>query len=186
MRKARHTVSALLSAILIPLSLPGNAQVVDISDCRVIVDRLERFACYENLGDTARPAAPVRATQPAEPAPAVRPPQRTETVPAVPPRAQAAAEVENFGRNTETAMLRVIEGTDGKTELLDTVAGLSQPIPNTWVVTLQSGQTWRQTTGKRYALREGDEVRIYPTRWGNAYRLTASRLSGYIQVERVD
>jgi hypothetical protein len=29
-------------------------------------------------------------------------------------------------------------------------------------------------------------VRIYPTLWGSSFRLTAKRLGGYIQVERID
>jgi hypothetical protein len=44
---------------------------------------------------------------------------------------------------------------------------------------------WRQTVAKRYELREGDEVRIYGTHWGSASRLTAERMNGYIQVERL-
>ena len=39
---------------------------------------------------------------------------------------------------------------------------------------------------KRYPLEVGDEVRIYSTRWGSSFRLSAERVGSYIQVERVD
>lgn len=79
----------------------------------------------------------------------------------------------------------MVDGEDGA-ELVGTVAGLEQLGPNLWVVTLEGGQQWRQMLSKRYALQVGDEVRIYSTRWGSSYRLSADRLSGYIQVERID
>lgn len=79
----------------------------------------------------------------------------------------------------------MIDGEDGA-ELVGTVASLEQLGPNLWVVTLDGGQQWRQMLTKRYALRVGDEVRIYSTRWGSAYRLSSERLGSYIQVERVD
>jgi hypothetical protein len=70
--------------------------------------------------------------------------------------------------------------------LTDTIAALEQRMPNLWLITLTSGQRWVQMLNKPYAMKVGDEVRIYPTIWGGSYRLTASRLSGYIQVQRVD
>lgn len=79
----------------------------------------------------------------------------------------------------------MIDGEDGA-ELVGTVASLEQLGPNLWVVTLDGGQQWRQMLTKRYALQVGDEVRIYSTRWGSAYRLSSERLGGYIQVERID
>lgn len=94
----------------------------------------------------------------------------------------APASVEDFGRQ----QARVVQADDGKDELIDTVASLQQLGPNLWVITLESGQRWQQMLSKRYALQAGDDVRIYPTRWGSSFRLSAERLGGYIQVERVD
>ncbi|HEU4619493.1 MAG TPA: hypothetical protein VFV10_15760 [Gammaproteobacteria bacterium] len=53
------------------------------------------------------------------------------------------------------------------------------------MITLENGQIWRQMTPEIYPLQEGFEVKIYPTRWGNAYRLSVEELGGFIQVERV-
>jgi hypothetical protein len=64
------------------------------------------------------------------------------------------------------------------------VAELKETVPNSWLITLDNGQVWRQTVPERYALRVGSPVRIYFSRW-RAYRLTNEQLRGYIQVERV-
>lgn len=88
--------------------------------------------------------------------------------------------VENFGR----ARARVVENEDGREELVDEVADIDR-YQNMLTITLASGQVWRQTHSKRYNLRKGDEVRVYPSRWGDSYRLESERLRGFIQVGRV-
>lgn len=89
--------------------------------------------------------------------------------------------VGEFGRQG-----RVVVNDSGEDELHDTIAELLMAKPNQWLIRLASGQVWRQTTPKRLNLREGDEVRIYPSHWGNNYRLEAGRLNGYIQIVRVE
>ena len=71
-------------------------------------------------------------------------------------------------------------------ELNDVVAELVMAKPDQWLVKLASGQVWRQTHPRRLNLREGDAVRIYPTGWGENFRLEAVRLNGFIQVLRVE
>lgn len=94
--------------------------------------------------------------------------------------------VESFGRNPEPAAARVEAGADGKSELVDTVASLKEIGPKVWLVTLKSGQRWRQISGRQYNLKVGDEVKIYNAGWGNSFRLSSDGASGFIQVERVD
>lgn len=89
--------------------------------------------------------------------------------------------VEDFGREA-----RVVTNDSGADELHDTITELYMAKPNQWLIRLASGQIWRQTTPKRLNLREGDEVRIYPSHWGDNYRLEATRLNGYIQIVRVE
>jgi len=76
--------------------------------------------------------------------------------------------VEDFGRET-----RVVVNANGEDELHDTVTELVQSKPNLWRIRLASGQVWRQ-------------VRIYPSRWGDDYRLQIDRLNGFIQISRVE
>jgi hypothetical protein len=94
-----------------------------------------------------------------------------------------AERLENFGRGTTS---KVIENAEGQEELIDVVTELTMAKPNMWLIRLASGQIWRQTHTRRYNLRKGDEVRIYPTQWGENYRLETERLSGFIQMVRVE
>lgn len=89
--------------------------------------------------------------------------------------------LESFGREA-----RVVVNMDGQDELQDVITELLEANPNMWLIRLASGQVWRQTHSKRLNLREGDAVRIYPSRWGENYRLQTPRLSGFIQVLRVE
>jgi len=89
--------------------------------------------------------------------------------------------VESFGREA-----RVVVNMEGQDELQDEIVELLEANPNMWVLRLASGQVWRQTHPKRLNLREGDAVRIYPSRWGENFRLQTPRLSGFIQVLRVE
>jgi hypothetical protein len=44
---------------------------------------------------------------------------------------------------------------------------------------------WQQSFTGSYNLREGMDVRIYRSKWGASYRLSAQGLNGFIQVERI-
>jgi hypothetical protein len=99
----------------------------------------------------------------------------------------AGSEVDSFGRDRGANGARVATNEkSGLQELVDTVASVRTLNQNMIEVTLESGQVWRQMISKRYPLQVGETVIIRPTRWGSAYRLTAERISGFIQVERVD
>lgn len=201
MIKAKYTVSTLLSVILLLGSFYCCAQVVDISACRTITDSLERFACYEKLAGTTTDVQPVAAPVSAANPPQLQPPiakivDTRENVPVSPaiappedsaqPAIEQSQDVNLFGRISATVKARLVKGSEGKDELIDTVAALEQIGPQLLQVTLQNGQQWQQMQNKVYRLRVGDEVRIYPTRWGISYRLSGTRLASYIQVQRVD
>jgi hypothetical protein len=70
-------------------------------------------------------------------------------------------------------------------EIRSAIAALDERRPNEHLITLENGQVWRQSLAKRYPLRVGQAIRIYPTRWGDSFRLTAIESNGYIQVERM-
>ena len=89
--------------------------------------------------------------------------------------------LDTFGRD----QTRIVVNEDGKDELYDVITSLVRIRSNLWEITLAGGQVWRQTHVMRFNLREGDQVRIYPTSWGDNYRLEVEGLSGFIQVGRV-
>lgn len=214
MKRSFPAPSAILSRLapgallLLPLAAPAQ-MLVDIQPCVELADPVARFGCYEDLARQAtalteqapavsadpaearasqapveqgRPAVTVREAQPALPAPTASAQPASGVSPEAPGRETAG--VAGFGRNRNEEPR--IEQAEVGGVLVDTVAELSQFRPNQWTVTLASGQVWRQMLPKRFFLREGSEVRIAPSRWGESYRLTSEGLAGFIQVERID
>jgi len=151
-----------------------DSVTIDVSDCVDLEKPEERLACFEREIETqgrSTPAAGRPTPAPAAPAPTAR----REAVPAAVPAPAAAEPARKRGRRAEPL----------GPEIAAKVAELRETVPNTWTITLDNDQVWRQTAPKSFALRPGMEVRLYPTHWGNAYRLTATGLNGYIQVARV-
>ena len=121
-----------------------------------------RLACYDALAAAARH----KVGSAAPPAAATKP---------------SSSEVASFG----TPAARVVERDDGRQELHDKINALQRTPAGAWIVTLASGQVWRQTVPEHFNLTAGDEVRISPSKWGESYRLSSGSLRGFIQVERV-
>ena len=94
--------------------------------------------------------------------------------------APVRSNAEDFGKKQPL----VVKGDNGKEELFDRIKELRK-IPNGWIVTLESGQVWRQMYSKKYNLEVGQQVKISPTMWGDAYRMSVSKLGSFIQVERI-
>lgn len=70
-------------------------------------------------------------------------------------------------------------------EYTGTIVEFHERLPNAYVITLDNGQVWLQTEPKQYPLRPGLDVRIYPTAWGEHYRLHGIGTGSHIQVRRV-
>jgi hypothetical protein len=70
-------------------------------------------------------------------------------------------------------------------EIVAIVTELHEAVPNAWLITLDNGQVWRQSSPQRFALKTGQRVTLRSTKWGVSYRLSADTLNGFIQVERV-
>jgi hypothetical protein len=143
---------------------------VDVGECTELESPEERFACYEARveAELKKRDSPAGAVEPEAPADAAPPAQTTDT------RAQTT-DGSPAARDEEPP------------EIVGTVASLRETVPNSYLITLEDGQVWRQTYPKKYPLRVGQRVTLHPTRWGDSLRLTAEGLSGYgyIQVEKV-
>ena len=170
----------------------GRTLLIDVADCVEIESPSERFRCYESRVDAAlgearddapaaQPAA-VAAERPAESAaPAfVAPSSGVIAERELELKADRSADASDFGLRRQTR-----ERRREREELFGTVASVRETVPNSYIVTLENGQVWRQVRPKFYPLRPGHQVRIYATNWGDSYRMSAEDLNGFIQVERV-
>ena len=194
------SLSMLLSTVA--FAADNSAPVIiDASSCLEIVSPIERLACFEEQANAAqrRPAAsmpqqnlpvvsiprntrpqPAQSTQPqptqqVQPQPAAEAPQAAESASVN----TANSFEDNFGLREEK------EKNSQRNELIARVAEIKELNQNRVLITLDNGQAWEQMETKRFTLAAGDEVRIYPTRWGHSYRLASQSHSGYIQVQRL-
>jgi len=201
--------AALLAAAAGAAAGPAYSQgartlEIDVADCVGIESPAERFRCYESRVDAAlgESSATAREDVPTvEPLPEAEVLQEAESTPAAVPSAPAAgvigereivpgpsADADDFGlrpaedRGDRRARRRRDRERE---ELFGVVASLRETVPNSYVITLENGQVWRQVRPSFYPLRPGQTVRIYSTNWGDSYRMSAEELNGFIQVERV-
>jgi hypothetical protein len=173
---------------------------VDVGDCAKLQSPDERLACYDRRVEAARQparadasspsaAAPVSAPNPSQPgsaraaesAPAAASPRPLEA------RAASISPAPSSGPLDRRALRRSADeppAADSR-ELVATVTELRQTVPNSWLITFDNGEVWKQNFPERYALRTGQRVTLRPTKWGSSYRLSVEELGGFIQVERV-
>lgn len=184
-----YSILALPSLMAAQAALAQDSFLIDAGPCLALTTPVERLACFENQVRTAESlqgVAPAVVTRPAPVPPAGAPmPQaasRSEgaATPAMPPAPAAADSAAGFGLRERAPV------EEKPAELLATIASVREFAPGQLMITLTNGQVWRQNRPERYGLAEGHEVRIYATRWGNAFRLSAKALGGFIQVERVE
>jgi len=139
------------------LAQGADSVTIDVGECVNLQSPEERFACYE------------RNVKAASSAPA-----------AVPPAGAREAD-----SDAAPAPAPAPSGEPDPQEFVGTVTALRETVPNSYVITLDNGQVWRQTYAEWYGLRPGQTVRIRPSRWGGTFWLSVDELNGYIQVKRV-
>jgi hypothetical protein len=144
---------------------------IEVSECVKLASDHERFACYERLAEAALEQQSSSTSASAEAAGAV------SVVTGPTPTGPGAA--------APVAAVSVTETLSEQPDILSTIAALDEKRRNLYTITLENGQVWQQVGSKRYPLRTGFAVRIYPSQWGNSYRLTAVDSGGFIQVERL-
>lgn len=171
---------------------------IDVADCVALASPMERFACYENR---ARAALGIELVDPPTPEEHVEghdakeAADGTDAISGMPADQAASLEVihDDSARQTEVSTTAGENSGFGQrastpeepAQLFATIASLRETVPNSYLITLENGQVWRQMRPQWYPLQAGQRVRIYSTRWGPAYRLASEELNGFIQVERV-
>lgn len=169
---------------MVSMAQDSGRVTIDASRCLEIESADERLACFERQVGEAR--APERNDPPA-PAPRATPQAATPPV-GVPPVAtpQAAPPATPTpDRTVDVADQPQRDRADAQGEWVGSITALRQRLPDRWVVTLDNGQMWEQQLAERYPLAVGQRVRVYQSRWGEAYRLQADGKNGFIQVTRV-
>ena len=194
MKKLRVPATAV---ILVLFSQGASADLsADLRRCALILDSIERLACYDGLSKRAAAAvtAPVAATA-AAPVSAAAAPAATAAAaqaapppvaPAVPPAepppetapAAADADSEDFGleeqRAAETKLIRsridgIFDGWSGKTEF-----------------TLENGQVWRQAAGGKLVARKSENPEVEIKRgFMGVYYLKVDGYNPTVKVRRI-
>ncbi len=196
MKKLRVPATAV---ILVLFSHGASADLsADLRRCALILDSIERLACYDGLSKRAAAAvtAPVAATAAAPVSAAATAPAATAAAaqgapppvaPAVPPAepppgtspvAAADADSEDFGleeqRAAETKLIRsridgIFDGWSGKTEF-----------------TLENGQVWRQAAGGKLVARESENPEVEIKRgFMGVYYLKVDGYNPTVKVRRI-
>jgi hypothetical protein len=162
--------------------------IIDASPCLALTRPIERLTCFEDLAQAAQqPGASI----PQQNLPVVSIPRNTARQPQLAqpepkPEAPQTAVIpensfeENYGirKNSNDRNIR-------DTELIARIAVIKELNPNRKLITLENGQVWEQKETKPFMLDAGDEIRIYPSRWGTSYRLASQSHSGFITVQRL-
>ena len=195
MKKLRVPATAV---ILVLFSQGASADLsADLRRCALILDSIERLACYDGLSKRAAAAvtAPVAATAAAPVSAAATAPAATAAAaqaapppvaPAVPPAepppetspAAADADSEDFGleeqRAAETKLIRsridgIFDGWSGKTEF-----------------TLENGQVWRQVAGGKLVARKSENPEVEIKRgFMGVYYLKVDGYNPTVKVRRI-
>ncbi|MES2624873.1 MAG: hypothetical protein V4628_06320 [Pseudomonadota bacterium] len=168
----------IVSSLPQALVAQGNsAMQVDVTRCVAIINAAERHECFDEI------TAHLRSDSPQSPVTTVIAPSQAKEEYASSETASTETTVREFG--LESSGARVTSNDDGEAELIDTIADLEERQPGRWLITLESGQVWSQDTTQQIRLRKGMSVRIYPSSFGNSYRLAVDEINGVIQVRRI-
>ena len=174
--------------------------IMDGGPCIDLVRPIERLTCFEEQARAAqqRPAV----SMPQQDLPVVSIPRNARQQPAQSPTQVQPQPAPEVPRPAESASVNTTDSSEANfglpeeqrnvrqekaqaSELIARVAEIKEFDRNRFLITLDNGQVWEQINSKRFALAEGDEVRIYSTRWGSSYRLASLSHKGFIQVQRL-
>ena len=194
-----YSLCMLVSAVVFAAD-NTDAVIMDASPCLDIVSPIERLACFEKQANAAqgRSTSILQQNLPVVSIPGNSRQQPAQSLPQAPPQVepQPAFGTQQEVENANIAPADSVENNFGlpeekvneraqSNELIARVAEIKELNRNRFLITLQNGQVWEQMQTRRFALAEGDEVRIYPSRWGSSYRLSSRSHKGYIQVQRL-
>lgn len=162
------------------------AQLIDVSECVDITDKLARVECY----DAQVNIQPESVSNNIDPAPSLE----QTTKPAQPVQSTTSTQIQIAQPKTTPTKRALLANTlesDSKKEVeieeqLDQIISLRKRGPGRWLITLESGQVWHQVNSKSFRLDEGMDIIIFPSPFGGSFRLKRDEMKGFIQVKRVE
>ena len=160
----------------------------ELSRCAQIKSAIERLTCYDELADQVQQIHSDREAVDLSEQKSVAAAAVAQSLPVKGQVPVTEKTIDQTNRVTEENFGLLPEKREDEKDLVElhsTISKLREYIPGRYLITLENGQVWRQMVAERYRLRKGHNVRIYPTRWGESFRLSAEGLKGFIQVERV-
>jgi hypothetical protein len=149
-----------------------------VAACAAIESAVARLDCFDELATRAG------ADDGADPAPRTAPQEAADSGNGA-PESSGAANAPPADETNRVSRREARAADRAERELTGRVAAVREIQPGRIEVTLANGQVWRQTNSDRYNLLVGHEVRLYPTGFGQYFRLSAKELRSFIQVERV-
>lgn len=178
-----------------PAAWSQSPVYIDASQCRNITVDLVRVACYDRLADmvmqqngTTPQLDQSRQPQQAQPQGSYQDQLREKNrqmreelarLRNSEPGGGDADRITRFGRPEQ----RIETNKDGEDILYDRIQSL-QKGPDGWLITLASGQVWKELYNRPYNLEEGMEVKISPGMLGS-YHLSSSKQKRFIYVKRI-
>jgi hypothetical protein len=168
-------VSALMCGAAVAQSSGDTAAAIEA--CARVADQAARLDCFDKLTRPTSDRSVETASSPAAPA-AVEPQGGAAAPPTAADTAAAPAASVPSRRDARAA-------DKAEREVTSSVTALREIQPGRVEVTLANGQVWRQTYSDSYNLLVGHEVKIYPSGFGQYFRLSSTEVRGFIQVERV-
>ena len=171
MARAIFITARIATFLLVTVAATAQADALtdELAVCRDLPSTDARLICYDNAVDRnkqqARTSPPTSSTP--QPAPAAEAPAAPAPAPAAAATTSIApapelSQEELFGKSGDEVQQAAeeVSGTARIESLSATVAKLQKSGNGKIVVTLDNGQTWRQSDTTDLRLRAGDEIRI--------------------------
>lgn len=188
--RSKLIITATLLGAVAFVAGPSHAQSSEFNArlmaCRAIGDVTARVACYDRLADGLRPAPPSAVTAPVVPAPPVPPvPTSQPQRPVAPPVMAAPAPTSRFGADDLPLQKRDPEAAQLPNQIVAKAVAVTADRQGYVTVTLDNGQTWRQTEGPEMRILPGAEVKIRSAMMGS-YLLSLTSGNRSVRAKRVN
>ncbi|AZG71971.1 hypothetical protein [Shewanella livingstonensis] len=172
---------SLIAAGIILMSANAYANTnlgQQLSICAAKTDKTVRLTCYDALAANAKPSAHIMTTaSPTKITPSVAPRPTTPAAPSAVVASPQALSVEDFGLQR-----KVIE--DEVDKIYSEVVSIKKDALGAFIITLNNGQVWKQSSSKYYKIKKGQRIFI-KTGALNSFLLGSDERNATTRVKRL-